>query len=325
MIMNTKATTRKQALCLPDKSLAEDLVDIRAKIFSVRKLPIMLAPDLAELYQVSTSAFNQAVKRNLVRFPEDFRFQLTRQELEEVITKCDNPNRLRFAPSLPYAFTEQGVAMLSGVLKSNVAVAVSIRIMKAFVAMRRTLASMAPLLSRVENIERSQAADRARQIAEQTKNEERFSEIFNAMASGTFPSQKVFFDGEVFDAEVLATKFIAGATRSILLIDNWVDINTLEILAKKQPGVMVEIVTSSRGNKIGSIDLSTFNAQYGGLTIKVSQLFHDRFLIIDERNLFLFGASLKDLGKKCFAFTRLDDREIPNLMHRLSSSRPGGP
>ena len=147
---------------MPEMLIKENIVDavaspdIQAKIFTIRGVQVMLAPDLAELYEVSTSAFNQAVKRNLKRFPQNFRFQLTHEELEEVITNCDNPDRLRFAPTLPFAFTEQGVAMLSGVLKSDVAVAVSIRIMNTFVAMRQMLASMYPLLARIEKAEKLQ-------------------------------------------------------------------------------------------------------------------------------------------------------------------------
>ena len=293
--------------------------DIQAKIFTIRGVQVMLAPDLAELYEVSTSAFNQAVKRNLKRFPQNFRFQLTHEELEEVITNCDNPDRLRFAPTLPFAFTEQGVAMLSGVLKSDVAVAVSIRIMNTFVAMRQMLASMYPLLARIEKAEKLQMEDHIRQINDQIHNEERFSEIFNAMSDKTFPEQKIFYEGEFFDADAFISRHVLIADKSILLIDNWIDITTLEVLSKKKDGVAVEIVTSSRGNRLTAHDIDWFNEQYGGLSVKNSQKFHDRFLIIDDSILYLCGASLKDIGKKCFAFTRLDEREIP-LLKDLANS-----
>ena len=163
----------------------------------------MLAHDLADIYQVSTSVFNQAVKRNEERFPENFRFQLTKAELDEVITICDNPDRLRFSPSLPYAFTEQGIAMLSGVLKSDVAVQVSIRLMNTFVAMRRTLASIAPLLTRIETAERRQIMDQAKNDANQIRNEERFKLILDAMQDKKFPPQKIFFDGQFYDRRLL--------------------------------------------------------------------------------------------------------------------------
>ena len=310
---------------MPEMLIKENIVDavaspdIQAKIFTIRGVQVMLAPDLAELYEVSTSAFNQAVKRNLKRFPQNFRFQLTHEELEEVITNCDNPDRLRFAPTLPFAFTEQGVAMLSGVLKSDVAVAVSIRIMNTFVAMRQMLASMYPLLARIEKAEKLQMEDHIRQINDQIHNEERFSEIFNAMSDKTFPEQKIFYEGEVFDADAFISRHVLIADKSILLIDNWIDITTLEVLSKKKDGVAVEIVTSSCGNRLTAHDIDWFNEQYGGLSVKNSQKFHDRFLIIDDSILYLCGASLKDIGKKCFAFTRLDEREIP-LLKDLANS-----
>ena len=163
---------------------------IRSRIFTIRGVQVMLSPDLADLYQVETRSFNQSVKRNLKRFPDNFRFQLTKTELEEVITKCDNPDRLRFSPQLPFAFTEQGIAMLSGVLNSAIAIQVSIRIMNTFVAMRRTLASIAPLLDRIEATDRRQIADQMRNDANQARNEERFKLILDAMQDKRFPPQK---------------------------------------------------------------------------------------------------------------------------------------
>ena len=283
---------------------------IRSRIFTVRGRQVMLAPDLADLYQVPTSAFNQAVKRNIERFPEGFRFQLTKKELEEVITICDNPDRLRFSPQTPFAFTEQGVAMLSGILNSAVAVQASIRIMNAFVAMRHALLSMAPMLARIESAER-------RQITDQARNEKRFDTIFKAMAGGEFPPQKIFFEGEVFDADAFISKHILSATKSILLIDNWVDIGTLEKLSRKASGVTLEIVTSKKGNKIKTTDIASFTKQYGGLTIRETKAFHDRFLIIDGAKLYHVGASLKDLGNKCFAIATLDASLIPDILAHL--------
>ena len=283
---------------------------IRSRIFTVRGRQVMLAPDLADLYQVPTSAFNQAVKRNIERFPEGFRFQLTKKELEEVITICDNPDRLRFSPRTPVAFTEQGVAMLSGILNSAVAVQASIRIMNAFVAMRHALLSMAPMLARIESVER-------RQITDQDRNEKRFDTIFKAMAGGEFPPQKIFFEGEVFDADAFISKHILSATKSILLIDNWVDIGTLEKLSRKASGVTLEIVTSKKGNKIKTTDIASFTKQYGGLTIRETKAFHDRFLIIDGVKLYHVGASLKDLGNKCFAIATLDASLIPDILAHL--------
>ena len=227
--------------------LAPALVDdcfIKSRIHTIRGVQVMLSPDLADLYQVETRAFNQAVKRNEDRFPPSFRFQLTKEELREVITNCDNPDRLRFSPQTPYAFTEQGVAMLSGILNSAVAIRVSIRIMETFVAMRKALASIAPVMARLAEAERRQLEDRSRQIADQARNEERFDTIFKAMDGGDFPPQKVFYDGQLWDARAFVDKLVKSARKSLVLVDNWATVETLDMLAAKQKGVAVTVVTS---------------------------------------------------------------------------------
>ncbi len=269
----------------------------------------MLDRDLAALYGVEVKYLNRQVKRNAERFPSDFMFQLSKEDCLRCQIVTLNERRGQHLKYLPYAFTENGIAMLSGVLRSPHAIAVNIRIMRAFVAMRRTLAAMGPVLSRIEANER-------RQIVDQARNEARFDEIFGAMQDGRFPPQKIFYDGEVFDADVFAARHILSARKTILLIDSWVDVVTLEMLAKKAKGVTVEIVTSSRGNRLSTADIAKFNAQYGGLSVKTSPRFHDRFLVVDDKRLYLFGASLKDLGKKCFAFARLDAGEIAELRAR---------
>ena len=287
--------------------------DIQSRILTVRGVQVMLDRDLAELYQVPTKALNQAVKRNRERFPDGFSFVLTRNEKMELVTNCDRFRTLKHSASATHAFTEQGVAMLSAVLKSEVAIRTSVQIMQAFVAMRHTLASIGSLLNRIEVNER-------RQLVDQARNEERFEKIFDAMNDKAFPPQKVFYDGDVFDADAFATRHILSAKKSILLIDNYVDVVTLEMLAKKRRGVTVEIVTSRRGNRLSASDVEKFNAQYGGLTVRASAAFHDRFLVVDSQRLYLFGASLKDLGKKCFAFTKLDAAEIPRIVARNGNS-----
>ena len=297
---------------------------IKSRIHTIRGIQVMLSPDLADLYQVETRAFNQAVKRNEDRFPPSFRFQLTKEELREVITNCDNPDRLRFSPQTPYAFTEQGVAMLSGILNSAVAIRVSIRIMETFVAMRKALASIAPVMARLAEAERRQLEDRTRQIADQTRNEARFETIFKAMDGGDFPPQKIFFDGQLWDARAFVDRLVKSARKSLLLVDNWATVETLEMLAAKQKGVAVTVVTSEhrdrKGNpspKILPADVAKFNAQYPKLSVRFRENFHDRFLVVDDRELYLIGASLKDLGKKCFGFTRMDPAEIPGLKTRM--------
>lgn len=288
----------------------DDLMDVRSRILTIRGVQVMLDRDLAELYQVSTKRLNEQVKRNINRFPDSYMFSLSKNEMSEVVANCDRFALMKHSVVPMNAFTEHGIIMLSAVLKSDVAVLASVRVVNAFVAMRKALASIAPLLSRIETVEQ-------RQIFDQARNEDRFKLILDAMQDKTFPSQKVFYDGEIFDADAFATKHVLSAKKSIILIDNWVDIATLEMLAKKNPGVFVEIVSSPRGNRISSADLSAFNAQYGGLTVRTSMRFHDRFLIIDDKRLYLIGASLKDLGKKCFAFVRLDPSEISGLKARL--------
>ena len=302
-------------LTIPELS---DTDSIRSRILTIRGVQVMLAPDLADLYQVETRAFNQAVKRNLRRFPGNFRFQLTKVELDEVITNCDNPDRLRFSPQLPYAFTEQGIAMLSGVLNSDIAIQVSIRIMNTFVAMRRSLASIAPLLARIEANERRQIADQAKNDANQIRNEERFKLILDAMQDKKFPPQKVFFDGQIYDAFDQMKRFVRMAKQELIVIDPYFDDSVLPLIAQKRQGVAVLVVKNMRKNLLHAVDVAQFNAQYGdSLTVKVSDKFHDRFLIIDKTTLIHVGASLNHLGKKCFAFSSLDKSNIPDILAKI--------
>ena len=287
---------------------------IRSRIFTIRGVQVMLAPDLADLYQVETRVFNQSVKRNIKRFPDNFRFQLTKDELDEVITNCDNPDRLRFSPQAPFAFTEQGIAMLSGVLNSDVAVQVSIRIMNTFVAMRKTLASIAPLLSRIEATERRQLKLEDSQV----RNEERFKLILDAMQDKKFPPQKVFFDGQVYDAFEQMKKFVRMAKKELIIIDPYFADSVLPLIAQKRKDVEVLVVKNSRSKLLHDVDVAQFNAQYANsLTVKVSDRFHDRFLIIDKTTLIHVGASLNHLGKKCFAFSSLDKSNIPDILAKI--------
>ena len=287
---------------------------IRSRIFTIRGIQVMLAPDLADLYQVETRVFNQSVKRNTKRFPDNFRFQLTKDELDEVITNCDNPDRLRFSPQAPFAFTEQGIAMLSGVLNSDVAVQVSIRIMNTFVSMRKTLASIAPLLSRIEATERRQLKLEDSQV----KNEERFKLILDAMQDKKFPPQKVFFDGQVYDAFEQMKKFVRMAKKELIIIDPYFADSVLPLIAQKRKDVEVLVVKNSRSKLLHDVDIAQFNTQYANsLAVKVSDRFHDRFLIIDKTTLIHVGTSLNHLGKKCFAFSSLDKSNIPDILAKI--------
>ena len=303
-----------------DLTIAEPVAidEIRSRIFTIRGVQVILAPDLADMYHVETRIFNQAVKRNLKRFPDNFRFQLTKEELEEVITKCDNPARLRFSPQLPFAFTEQGIAMLSGVLNSDIAIQVNIRIMNTFVAMRRALATVAPLLAMIEATDRRQIADQLRNDANQARNEERFKLILDAMRDKTFPPQKVFFDGQIYDAFEQMKKFVRMAKTELIVIDPYFDDSVLPLIAQKRTGVSVLVVKNLRKNLLHTMDVAKFNAQHGNtLTVKESTMFHDRFLIIDKSILIHVGASLNFLGKRCFAFATLDKSNIPDILAKI--------
>ena len=290
--------------------------DVKPLIHTIRGVQVLLDRDLARLYGVETGVLNRQVKRNAERFPGDFMFRLTEKEALDLrcqigISSWGGDRRL------PHAFTEQGVAMLSGVLRSAEAVEVNIRIMRAFVEMRRFFHENERMLRRVEAVERRQIADSVRQTEDQRRNEERFDVIFGAMREERFPPQKVFCDGQVWDARFFAEKLLSSARKSILLIDNWVDASTLELLATKRKGVLLELVTSQKGNRLCPGDIAAFNAQHGGLSVRTSGNFHDRFLGIDDKTLYLVGASLKDLGRKCFAFAELSPSEIPLLRARI--------
>ncbi len=278
----------------------------------------MLDRDLAELYGVEVSQLNRQVKRNIGRFPEDFMFRLSSDECSRCQIGTLNGGRGSNIKYLPYAFTENGVAMLSGVLRSSRAIAVNIQIMRAFVAMRRALASMAPILARIEANERRQIVDQAKNDANQVRNEERFKLILDAMQDKEFPPQKVFYDGQFFDAFEQMKKFVRMAKTELIVIDPYFDDSVLPLIAQKRQGVTVLVVKNLRKNLLHSADVAAFNAQYANsLTVKTSNKFHDRFLIIDRNILIHVGASLNYLGKRCFAFSSLDKSNIPDILAKI--------
>ena len=302
--------------------LAPALIDdgfIKSRIHTIRGVQVMLDRDLAVIYGVETKALNQAVKRNAERFPESFMFRLSFVESEkwksQIVTSNLTPKEeagLRMGLRRPpYAFTEQGIAMLSAVLKSKTAILVSVRIMEIFVAMRRAFVSMAPMLARLDNVER-------RQIADQARNEERFDVIFKAMDGGDFPPQKIFYDGQVYDAFDQMKKFVRMAKTELIVIDPYFADSVLPLVAQKRPGVSVLVVRNSRNRLLHAADVAAFNAQYGNsLAVKTSDRFHDRFLILDRSVLIHVGASLNHLGKRCFAFSSLDKSNIPDLLAKI--------
>ena len=315
---------------------------IRSRIFTIRGVQVMLDRDLAELYGVATKVLNQAVKRNIERFPERYMFQLTKEEFENwkaqigfssmkeglgsqnvTLNRGETSSILRSQTVtsrwggmryLPYAFTEHGIIMLASVLNSPTAVEASVRITDTFVTMRRTLASIAPLLSRLEATERRQLKLEDAQV----ENEERFKLILDAMQDKKFPPQKVFFDGQVYDAFEQMKKFVRMAKKELIIIDPYFADSVLPLIAQKRKGVEVVVVKNSRNKLLHDVDVAQFNAQYANsLTVKVSDKFHDRFLIIDKTTLIHVGASLNHLGKKCFAFSSLDKSNIPDILAKI--------
>jgi len=306
--------------------------EIQSRIFTIRGLQVMVDSDLAELYGVEIRALNQAVKRNIKRFPENFRFQLSSEELEnlrcQIVTSSGSLNlKSQFATSnadslrsqivtletgrgkhrkyLPYAFTEQGVSMLSAVLRSETAVKVSIQIMDAFVGMRRFMANNAAILGRLETVEQKQRL-----------TDTRLDKVFEAIeAKDIKPTQGIFFDGQVFDAYVFFNDLIRQAKHSIVLIDNFVDDSTLMQLSKRPEGVRAVILTKAISARLRQ-DLKKHNAQYPPITIHAFSHSHDRFLILNGETVYHIGASLKDLGKKWFAFSRMDKAAL-SIMQRV--------
>ena len=282
--------------------------NIQALIKTIRGVQVILDRDVARLYGVATGALNRQVKRNEERFPGDFMFRLSAEEWDNL--KCQiGISSWGGDRQLPYAFTENGIAMLSSVLRSPTAIEVNIRIMRAFSAMRRFLLANAQMFQRIEAVEK-------RQIATDTK----VDSILQRLDAAETPLRGVFYDGQLWDARALVLKLVASAKRSLVLIDNWATPEVLDLFAKKRKGVKVTVFTSEHYDKkhvphrkISDADVKAFNAQYPKLTVRYNESFHDRFLIIDDKELYLIGASLKDLGKKCFAFTKLDAGEIRRI------------
>lgn len=233
--------------------------DLRSLVYVIRGQQVMLDSDLAALYQVETKVFNQAVSRNIERFPENFRFQLTAEEYVALRSQLVTSNGRGGRRYLPYAFTEQGIAMLSGVLRSDVAVQMSIRIMNTFVEMRRFIANNALLFERISNIE-------LKQLEYQKSTDERFDKVFRYIDDHAESQQKIFFDGQIYDAFSLLVSLIQKAEREIVLIDGYVDVNTLNLLAKKQPNVRVKCYTYASA-RLTNQDVAQFNAQYPTLEV----------------------------------------------------------
>ena len=287
-----------------------EVINIQPMIKLIRGQQVMLDNDLATLYGVETRRLNEQVKRNINRFPDDFMFQLTKEELDNLIS--------HFATSswggtrkLPYAFTEQGIAMLSSVLKSQTAVEVNIRIMRAFIAMRRFIATNAQLFQRLETIEYHQLEMKQHQEV----TDRRIDEVFKRLDAGIPPMQGIFYDGQVFDAYRFVSDLIRKAKQSIVLIDNYVDDTVLALLDKRVKGVSATIYTHHVSNQF-QLDVDRHNVQYPHIEIKQFNKAHDRFLLIDDE-VYHIGASIKDLGKKWFGFTFMRDIAATELIKKI--------
>ena len=304
-----KKVQEKSVAIIP---VTADTKDVKSLIHVIHGKQIMLDSDLAMLYQVETKAFNQSVTRNIERFPENFRFQLTKEEYEALRSQNATSNGRGGRRYLPYAFTEQGIAMLSGVLRSDVAVQVSIRIMNTFVEMRHFIANNALLFEKISDIE-------LKQLEYQKSTDERFDRVFQYIEDHAESEQKIFFDGQIYDAFSLITSIIKKAQKEIILIDGYVDVDTLNILAKKNTGVDVKIYTFASA-QLTNRDAANFNAQYPTLTVTKTQVFHDRFIILDGKTAYHIGSSIKDAGKKCFGISLLDDPGVVSeLLNRLKT------
>lgn len=291
---------------------------IESLIFSIRGTQVMIDRDLAEIYQVETRVLNQAVKRNINRFPERFRFQLNREEIEELKSQILRSNSRSQIVTLnqigtqqggnikyqPYAFVEQGIAMLATVLRSDVAVQISIQIMDAFVEMRKFITNYGGLLQRMEGIERKQI-----------ETYQKFEQVFKALESrDELPTQGIFFDSQIFDAYAFVSSIIKKAKKEIILIDNYIDESTLTHLSKKGNQVSVIFYTKNISKQL-ALDIKKANEQYGNFDIQHFDKSHDRFLIIDNTTVYHLGASLKDLGKKWFAFTKMEAESVESIFN----------
>ena len=283
--------------------------NIRNLIYTIRGKQVMLDSDVAMLYQYTTKNINKAMKRNLDRFPEDFCFELTEREMSNLRFQngtSNLENNYGGRRYLPYVYTEQGISMLAGILKNEIAVQVSINIMRAFVEMRKFIQSNGQVFDRLTNVE-YKLLEQGKTL---TEHEEKFEKVFGELQKNEKKEfkQKIFFDGQIYDAYSLIIDIIKRAQNKILIIDNYLDDSIFEMLQKKNKYVEVVILTI-QNNSLTKLDVQKFNKQYPTLKIAYTNKFHDRFIIIDNNELYHCGASLKDLGKKCFAISKIEDVE----------------
>ena len=298
---------------MENKSIILDENDLKNKIYTIRGVQVMLDSDLAQIYGYETKRFNEQVKNNIERFDEDFRFQLTQDEVDVLRSKFSTTNISTMSRSLPYAFTEQGIYMLMTVLKGELAVKQSKTLIRLFKQMKDFVLTNSQLFAEIDSIKKHLIES----DLHHKENDKRIDELFTLMDKYKIKEkQGIFFQGQIFDAYAKFESFIQSAKKEIVLIDGYVDLTVLERLAKKKKGVNVLLYTDSK-TKITNLDVQKFNAQYPTLTLNFTSKMHDRFLIIDNSVLYHIGASLKDLAKKCFAFEILDSSLIPSVLGNL--------
>lgn len=304
---------KKNEIAKADSAHLQPLENIENLIHVIRGKQVMLDRDLARLYGVEARALNQAVQRNIERFPEDFMFQLSKEEFENLRSQIVTSSEEEILKSQnvisswggirkwPYVFAENGVAMLSSVLRSQQAININIQIMRAFNAMRHFITSNAQVFQRVENIEKNILALNASKVDTDKKLEEVFRRLDDGNAT---PKQAVFYDGQIFDAYKFINERIREAKKRIVLIDNYVDETVLAMLDKRGKNVTAKVYTRNISRQL-SLDFEKHNAQYTPIEVEQFDRAHDRFLCIDD-TVYLIGASIKDLGKKWFGFVKLE-------------------
>lgn len=280
------------------------LNEIKNKIYTIRGFQVMLDSDLAIIYEIKAIRLREQLKRNLSRFPSDFCFQLTENEIEFMVSQFAIPSKKHLGGSKPYVFTEQGIAMLSSILNSEKAISINIQIMRAFISMRKIISQNKEVFIKLDILERKSL-----------DTESKFEKIFNLLENPeTKRKQGIFFEGQIFDSHIFISDLIKSATKEIILIDKYIDENTLILFSKRQKGVKVIIHTKI--DKTLKLDLDKYNSQYEKIEIKEFNLSHDRFLIIDKKEMYHIGASLKDIGKKWFAFSKLEKENL-NILERI--------
>lgn len=282
--------------------------EIKNLIYTIRGKQVMLDSDVARLFNYATKDLNRNVKNNIERFPEYYCFQLTEEEYKSLRCKIFTLNengRGQHRKYLPYVFTEYGITMLAGLLKSDIAVNVSIKIVNTFIEMRKFLIQNGQIFERLTNIE-----------YKLLEHDKKFNEVFNQLQVEENIKQKIFFEGQIYDAYSLIIDIIKKANKKILIIDNYIDDSVLKMLTKKNKNVEVVILTSEKSN-IQKIDIQKFNKEYPILKVAKTNKFHDRFIVIDNKEMYHLGASIKDLGKKCFGINKIEDVHIINQVMNL--------